>query len=210
MMRGLSLSELKSTKLTLSITFLIGANLIPLIGVLFWGWSVGAVLLAYWMESAIIGVLNVPRIWATQGSAASKVFTSVFFALHYGAFTAAHLVFLVNVFGAQEPLASIAAGGAMMWTALSFFISHSVSLILRLYRKEFKESRPAVQLFAPYSRVMIMHITVLFGAFLISLLQSPIFAVVLLVVIKTLIDLTAHLREGREARALESLQIQTE
>lgn len=210
MMRGLSLSELKSTKLTISVIFLIGANLIPLIGVLFWGWSVGAVLLAYWIESAIIGVLNVPRIWAAQGSAASKVFTSVFFAFHYGAFAAAHLVFLVNVFGAQEPLASISAGGAMMWTALSFFISHSVSLILRLYRKEFKEIRPAVQLFSPYSRVMIMHITVLFGAFLISLLQSPIFAVVLLVVIKTLIDLTAHLREGREARALESLQVQTE
>jgi len=73
-------------------------------------------------------------------------------------------------------------------------------------RREFKDSVPAVQLFAPYSRVMVMHIVVLFGAFLIEFLGSPIYAVVLLVVIKIVIDIAAHIREGREARALESLQ----
>lgn len=197
---------LGTSKYWLSILFLIGANLIPLIGVLSWGWSVGAVLLAYWIESAIIGLLNIPRIWAAQGSAGNKLFTSAFFTVHYGGFAAAHLVFLTSVFGASEPLAALTVGGAMMWTAISFFISHFVSLIMRLYRREFKDSVPTVQLFAPYSRVMVMHIVVLFGAFLIELLGSPIYAVLLLVVIKTVIDLAAHLREGRGARALESLQ----
>lgn len=197
---------LGTSKYWLSILFLIGANLIPLIGVLSWGWSVGAVLLAYWIESAIIGLLNIPRIWAAQGSAGNKLFTSAFFTVHYGGFAAAHLVFLTNVFGASEPIAALTVGGAMMWTAISFFISHFVSLIMRLYRREFKDSVPTVQLFAPYSRVMVMHIVVLFGAFLIELLGSPIYAVLLLVVIKTVIDLAAHLREGRGARALESLQ----
>ena len=205
-MRGLSLNELKNTKLTLSILFLISANLIPLMGILLWGWSVGAVLLAYWIESAIIGVLNIPRIWATKGSIGNKLFTSLFFTVHYGAFAAAHLVFLVNLFGAGQPLAAITAGGAMMWTAISFFISHFVSLMMRLHRKEFQDSLPAVQLFAPYSRVIIMHIVVIFGAVLVEFLGSPIFAVVLLVLIKTVIDLAAHMREGREARALEALK----
>ena len=206
-MRGLSINELKSNKLTLSIIFLIGVNLIPLFGILFWGWSVGAVLLAYWVESAIIGVLNVPRIWATPGGVGQKLFTSVFFSMHYGAFAAAHLVFLKSTFGADEPLADIMQGGAMMWTAISFFVSHFVSLILRLFRREFKDSTPSTQLFAPYSRVMIMHITVLLGAFLIEFLGSPIYAIILLIMLKTLIDLKAHLREGREARALESLHM---
>ncbi len=191
----------------LSALFLIGANLIPLFGVLLWGWSVGAVLLAYWIESAIIGVLNVPRIWATQSSVGNKLFTSIFFTVHYGAFAAAHLVFLVNFFGAEKPLDAIVSGGPLMWTAISFFISHLLSLGLRLYRREFKDSTPSTQLFAPYSRVMIMHMVVLFGAFLVELLGSPIYAVVLLVVIKTAVDLAAHLREGGEARALESLHI---
>jgi len=196
----------KNSKHIISVICLIGANLIPLIGILFWNWSVGAVLLAYWIESAIIGVLNIPRIWATNGAIGQKLFTSAFFAVHYGGFAAAHLVFLISVFGASQPLETLTEGGAMMWTAISFFASHFVSLLLRLYRREFKDSVPAVQLFAPYSRVMIMHIVVLFGAFLIEFLGSPIYAVVLLVVIKTVIDLTAHLREGREARALDSLK----
>lgn len=206
MSRTVSISDFRGVKLTLPVMFLIGANLIPLIGVLFWGWSVGSVLLIYWIESIIIGILNIPRIWASEGKAGEKLFTSMFFSVHYGAFAIAHLVFLVNLFGAGEPLASITSGGAIMWTAISFFISHFISLLMRLYRREFKGSTPSVQLFAPYGRVMIMHIVVLFGAFLIEFLGSPIYAVVLLVILKTLIDLAAHLREGRGARALESLQ----
>jgi len=77
-------------------------------------------------------------------------------------------------------------------------------------RGEFKDSTPSTQLFAPYGRVMVMHIVVLLGAFLIEFLGSPIYAVVLLVVLKIAIDLQAHLREGREARALESLQVASE
>lgn len=197
---------LNKTNQVLPVIFLIGANLIPLIGVIFWGWSVGAVLLAYWIESAIIGVLNIPRIWATPGSAGNKLFTSLFFSVHYGGFAAAHLVLLTSLFGAQETLAAMTSGGAMMWTAISFFISHFISLIMRLYRKEFAGSTPSTQLFAPYGRVIIMHLTVLFGAFFVELLGSPIYAVILLVVLKTVIDLIAHLREGRSARALESLR----
>jgi len=209
-MSELSLNALRNTKLASSAVFLIGANLIPLIGVLFWGWSVGAVLLAYWIESVIIGVLNIPRIWATPGGAGQKLFTSVFFSVHYGAFATAHLVFLTSLFGATEPMASISAGGAMLWTTISFFASHFISLIMRLMRGEFKDSTPSTQLFAPYGRVMVMHIVVLLGAFLIEFLGSPIYAVVLLVVLKMAIDLQAHLREGREARALESLKVASE
>ena len=210
MLRGISLADLKDSRLSLSVLFLIGANLIPLIGILYWGWSVGAVLLAYWIESVIIGLLNIPRIWAAQGSAGSKLFTSLFFTVHYGGFAAAHLVFLTSLFGADAPLAAISSGGPMMWTAISFFISHFISLLMRLYRREFKDNTASTQLFAPYGRVMIMHIVVLFGAFLIEFLGSPIYAIVLLVALKTVIDLAAHLREGREARALESLQLQSD
>jgi hypothetical protein len=192
---------------TLSVVFLIAANAIPLIGVLFWGWSVGAVLLAYWIESVIIGVLNIPRIWAAKGAVGKKLFTSVFFSVHYGAFAFAHLTILTSLFGAQDPVSAVLSGGTMMWTAISFFISHLVSLILRLYRREFKDKTAAEQLFAPYGRVMIMHIVVLFGAFFIEFLGSPIYAIVLLVVLKTAIDLRAHRREGRDSRALESLQV---
>ena len=38
------------------------ANLIPLVGVLWFGWGVFDVLTVYWVESGVVGLLNVPKI----------------------------------------------------------------------------------------------------------------------------------------------------
>lgn len=48
---------------------LIIANAIPLIGVLFFGWSLLTILVIYWVENGIVGFWNVPRIMLAQGSA---------------------------------------------------------------------------------------------------------------------------------------------
>jgi hypothetical protein len=42
-----------------------------------------------------------------------------------------------------------------------------------------------------------MHLTVLFGGFLVMLLGSPVIGLLLLVFLKTFIDITAHLRQHR-------------
>jgi hypothetical protein len=47
---------------------LVGANLLPLAGVLFGGWTVWEVLLVYWIESGIVGLFSVPRILFADGS----------------------------------------------------------------------------------------------------------------------------------------------
>ena len=41
-----------------SVIFLIVINLIPLIGVVAFGWNVGFLMLIYWMETVIIGLFN--------------------------------------------------------------------------------------------------------------------------------------------------------
>ena len=44
---------------------LVAANLVPLAGVLFFGWSVFATLLLFWVENVIVGGFNVLRmLWA--------------------------------------------------------------------------------------------------------------------------------------------------
>ena len=47
----------------------------------------------------------------------------------------------------------------------------------------------------PYTRVIILHVVVLVGGFLVMLLGQPLPALVLLVVLKTGFDLRAHLAE---------------
>jgi hypothetical protein len=44
------------------------ANLIPLVGVLFFDWSLLTILVLYWLENGIVGLWNVPKIILAQGS----------------------------------------------------------------------------------------------------------------------------------------------
>lgn len=58
---------------------------------------------------------------------------------------------------------------------------------------------PSQQMGEPYSRVMVLHVTILAGGFLGAILGTPVAALVLLVVSKTAIDVRAHLKEHRKA-----------
>lgn len=49
-------------RLKLSSASLLLANLAPLAGVLFLGWSVSSVIVLYWFENVVIGVINVARM----------------------------------------------------------------------------------------------------------------------------------------------------
>jgi hypothetical protein len=51
----------------------------------------------------------------------------------------------------------------------------------------------------PYGRVVIMHITVLIGGFLLMLLGSPVIGLILLLFLKTFIDITTHLGQHNSA-----------
>ena len=54
---------------------------------------------------------------------------------------------------------------------------------------------PGERLNAPYSRVMVLHVTIVLGAFAITFVGAPIAALVVMVVVNLGIDLAAHLRE---------------
>ncbi|WP_371398456.1 DUF6498-containing protein [Fretibacter rubidus] len=197
---------------TLPIILLVAANLVPLIGLFAFGWTVNSILVVYWVESVIIGILNIPRILAAGSgpkingvpsqhgkSLGGKIFLSLFFTVHFGGFCAAHAAFLGSLFEAGPEFAQLLSGGPLLWTAAVFLFSHSVSFVMRLSRGEFVSKNPQAQLFAPYGRVMIMHMTVLFGGFAMQSFGAPIAALILLIALKTIVDLGAHLRETRKA-----------
>lgn len=46
---------------------LVLANLVALIGVLFLGWNLAMILVLYWVESGIVGLLNLPKILLARG-----------------------------------------------------------------------------------------------------------------------------------------------
>jgi Family of unknown function (DUF6498) len=66
--RGMRLYQ--RTAASRSALALLVANAVPLVGVLFLGWSLWTILVLYWLENGIVGFWNVPRILLARGSPA--------------------------------------------------------------------------------------------------------------------------------------------
>jgi hypothetical protein len=208
---------------------LVIANLVPLFGVLFLGWNLASILVLYWVESGVVGLLNIPKILLARGPITvgrgdarltlpftlsgeagliARVALSLFFAIHYGIFWAVHGVFvfllptLMNTtptFLGSPPSTPVAPGpegGALAGAAALLLASHAISFFVNYVgRREYLGVSPVQQMFAPYSRVVVMHVTILFGAFLAFLIGSPVWTIAVMVLAKTIIDLRLHARE---------------
>lgn len=87
--------------LDLSTVTLIVANLVPIIGILLFGWDAGIILLVYWSENLVVGGYNILKMVLAQGVSgagqASKLFAIPFFAVHFGGFCAVHGVFVYTM-----------------------------------------------------------------------------------------------------------------
>ncbi len=201
-----------------SAVFLILANAVPLIGVLLHHWTVFAIVLLYWCENVIVGGFNVLRmVWARPQDGVvwvGKAFVVPFFMFHYGMFTFVHGVFVFALFGgglahagsvtgftAAAALGAIRDSG-LTWPVAGLLASHAFSFFHNyLAGQEYRRAALPLLMFQPYTRVMVLHVAVLVGGFLAQTLGSPVFAMLLLIVLKTAIDLRAHLAERRKLGA---------
>jgi len=199
---------------------LVVANLVPLVGVLFFGWSVATVLIAYWLENGVIGLINIPKILlagrdADQSWRLSKSAPlAAFFVIHYGVFWLVHGLFVFfltgfaaltgglfyGVFSNPDAGTSLIEGQAVGVMVLLLLVSHGTSFVVNYVgRREYETTTPAKQMFEPYGRLVILHVTIVFGAFFVIFLGQPVALVALLVLFKTIGDLLLHLREHQPA-----------
>jgi hypothetical protein len=165
-------------------------------------------MLLFWAENLIIGGYNLLKILTCRtggpATALSKLFLLPFFTVHYGMFTLVHGIFVVALFGGGTNHAG--PGPDMIFAALreqhlivpvlALVVSHGVSFATNYLRGGENRTVTLPQLmFQPYGRVVILHVTILGGGFLMQALKSPTLGLALLVAVKSLVDLVAHLRE---------------
>jgi hypothetical protein len=193
---------------------LVAANLVPLVGVLWWDWSVFALLALFWMENVVIGALFALRMLCADprdpAMWAGKLFLIPFFCVHYGMFTAVHGIFVFLLFGGDKAaIQKLELGEAALraaerydlWLPIGVLIaSHAFSFFWNyLYRGEFRRAQLSKLMAQPYGRVMVLHVAILLGGFGTAMLGSPVWALVLLVVLKTGLDYRAHVKEHSKA-----------
>jgi hypothetical protein len=78
----------------------------------------------------------------------------------------------------------------------AFFISHGISYYVNfLGRREYEGKEIGAQMGEPYKRIVIMHLTIIFGGFLVMVFGSVLPALLLLIVLKLGADLRAHIAQ---------------
>jgi hypothetical protein len=149
----------------------------------------------------------------------SRVGTAGFFTMHYGLFWVVHGLFVFTfvpaMAGAQfygpdgvpigepmdVPLATLDVP-LLVAGVVGLAISHGVSFWTNyLGRGEYRTLSPAQLMTQPYSRLVIMHVTIVAGAFVSIFLGTPLGSLLVLVVLKTALDLAFHLRQHRDVLA---------
>jgi flagellar biosynthesis component FlhA len=84
--------------------------------------------------------------------------------------------------------------------AAALAVSHTASFLVNFVgNKEYLDAAPDRQMFRPYSRVVVLHVTILGVGFLAAYLGTPLASLILMVILKTIIDLWTHVREHRKA-----------
>jgi len=218
----------KKDWLDLPVVTLLGANAIPLFGVLFLNWDAFYVVLLYWTENVVIGFYNVLKmVFAAVPHPVAhlgKLFLIPFFIVHYGGFTAVHGFFVLALFHKDGQGPSM--GGAdwpcffvfiqmlfnvikymysvipppVRLAVLALFVSHGVSFVQNyLLKGEYATAKPDKLMGSPYGRVVVMHIAILAGGFLTMAVGSPAPLLVILVGLKTFLDVKLHNREHKKA-----------
>jgi hypothetical protein len=198
-------------------TALLLANLIPLAGVLAFDWDVFALVFLFWLENVVVGGFNVLRMfWVQRGAERTplaKVVVIPFFCFHYGMFTAVHGVFVFALFGSgfsgdlfpSVQMVMQVIDEHALWVAVgALVLSHAFSFV-RNYVSEGEYRRVTLQqlMSQPYARVVVLHIAIIGGGFLVMALGAPVLGLLLLVVLKVAVDVSAHLREHAKLAPVE-------
>ena len=91
---------------------------------------------------------------------------------------------------------------AVVLVLAGLFISHAVSFRYNyIGRGEYLRTSVSAQMNAPYGRLIVLHLTIIVGGLAIATTGAPSAAVLILVLLKTALDLGLHLAEHREAEA---------
>lgn len=195
-----------------SAVFLLVSNLLTIALALYERWDLTEVMLIYWGQSVIIGYFNRKRIldlkqFSTSGfqinnkpvkpTRETQRKTAGFFALHYGLFHLAYLVFLFKQTRSFSPHGFV----FIVLCAVTFFFNHRYSYIHNRERDMNRTPNIGTIMFFPYLRIIPMHLTIIIGN---NFAGGSSAGLILFLGLKTAADLIMHMIEHADARKRSS------
>ena len=188
--------------LTYSDYFLIAANLLPVIGTWFLGWSATEVFVVYCLETIVVGIFNLIKMgivtavkkkemWYNNGAGQmqSGIFFMFFFLVHYGFFVAIQTGIFVEASGIGKEYHAGFFDFFIHWPKyitgdaytmlLGFFIGYGVKLVWDFIIPGVYKKASLMQLmFQPYLRIFIQQVTVILGSLFLSFGAGKVFVLI--------------------------------
>lgn len=199
-----------------SVIALLLVNIGFMIAAIVMEWKVFDMVLIFWVENLVIGFWNIPKI--AMASKPTEVredtdnnlppgcgkFVFVpFFMIHFFGFCLVHGIFIFVLFGERgmgrsavwEKASSL--DPTILWLAiLGMFVSHGVSFFVNFIgKKEFERVSPTRQMMSPYKRIVLVHLVVMLGGFVLKSIGGSVIILAVFFLLKTLIDLRQHWKE---------------
>ncbi|OYW42989.1 MAG: hypothetical protein B7Z38_03160 [Rhodobacterales bacterium 12-64-8] len=193
-------------------------DLFPIYGVIAFGWNAVPLVMLYWMENIIAGVMTLPRIFISgatfgAGGLAMGTFLSAFFVFHYGLFCAVHGTFLMlfiamgnGTMTEQEPIMMDVFGmfnfGMNSGLHVDWFVYAIIAFQVLVFvwefliKGEWKNTNPMVEMFAPYGRIIVLHFAIFAGAGALFVLGQPIVGVLALIVFRAIYGVVTNSPEA--------------
>jgi hypothetical protein len=170
--------------------------------------SLQTVMMIYWAQSVAIGVVNVVRILALREystedfrmggpvspSAGTKLKVAGFFMLHYGFF---HVVYLVFILAAMTR-GRVDVNVPFVLYGAALFAGTDLAALALHWNAETRGRNIGSVMFAPYARIVPMHLAIIFGGFV---NYHPGLTLGLFQGLKTGADVFTHLLQHRSARS---------
>lgn len=193
----------------LSKATLLISNFIPILGVVFYQWDINSILFLYWLETLVILIFSIIKIKKAQGSPLvdqigkttingvdinnfNKKALVKFSKINNGIFILIDLIMILLLFGLPK-MSTHSIYVALFSITLSHYISYIINYI---GKEEFLKISPARAYLIPESRLLII-ITISFtgGIFVKMTGGGYMVALIIMVVLKTIVDLYAHTKE---------------
>ena len=188
-----------------SAVILVIANLVPLFGVLLFDWQAFDVVLLYWVENVVIGVINVLRMLIC--GPVKRYSLVLFFMLHYGIFCFAHLQALTTLLDGPDGISAVwQQYFSLPWEQVlrsphwigiaAIAASHLFSLLTNFVAGgEYRRTSINELMTRPYGRIIVLQLAILLGAALIEWLRTPFGLLLALIAVKIVMDLRLHSAE---------------
>jgi hypothetical protein len=202
-------------KLTRDAIILIIANLVPVYGVWFQGWSATDAFIVYALETIIAGAMTLLKLgvmtiargkdtWYTEGAAfkVSGLLFMFFFTVHYGLFVAVQ----TSIFSNSANI--VPAGKGLLYFFFNWYtyINEDIAIMLAgfivsylvrsfvpfIVSGEYKTISMMRVMFQPYGRIIIQQFTVILGSMFLTLGGSKAF-ILIFALVKIFFDVYVNL-----------------